>query len=157
MWGHWFYTGRIFNENVIEMKIELVAQPERILRVEDIKVRSATSLSVVNQGKEGSGWTSISAYHTEWQTWKCEQILKLAESLLATAPRQSCSISIFPYQFNINYSVSLLINTNINNNYFKEALSISISYQLFETSLINFNININTLILTLLSIYISII
>ena len=69
---------------------------------------------------------------------------------------QSCSISIFPYQFNINYSVSLLINTNININYFKEGLSISISYQLFETSLINFNININTLILTLLSIYISI-
>ena len=114
------------------MKIELVAQPERILRVEDIKVRSATSLSVVNQGKEGSGWTSISAYHTEWQTWKCEQILKLAESLLATAPRQSCSISIFPYQFNINYSVSLLINTNININYFKEGLSISILYQLLK-------------------------
>ena len=47
------------------MKIELVAQPERIFRVEDIKVRSATSLSVVNQGKEGSGWTSKTAYHTE--------------------------------------------------------------------------------------------
>ena len=47
------------------MKIELVAQPERIFRVEDIEVRSATSPSVMNQGKEGSGWTSITAYHTE--------------------------------------------------------------------------------------------
>ena len=41
--------------------------------------------------------------------------------------QQSCLISIFPYRFNINYSVSLLINTNININYFKEGLSISIS------------------------------
>ena len=45
---------------------------------------------------------------------------------------QSCSISIFPYQFNINYSVCLLINTNININYFQEGLSISILYQLLK-------------------------
>ena len=45
---------------------------------------------------------------------------------------QSCSISMFPYRFNINYSVCLLINTNININYFKEGLSISILYQLLK-------------------------
>ena len=45
---------------------------------------------------------------------------------------QSCSISIFPYRFNINYSVCLLINTNININYFQEGLSISILYQLLK-------------------------
>ena len=45
---------------------------------------------------------------------------------------QSCSISIFPYRFNINYSVCFLINTNITINYFQEGLSISILYQLFK-------------------------
>ena len=40
--------------------------------------------------------------------------------------------TIFGYQFNTNYSVSLLINTNINFNYFKEELSISIPYQFFK-------------------------
>ena len=39
---------------------------------------------------------------------------------------------MFPYRFNINYSGSLLINTNININYFQRALSISITYQLFK-------------------------
>ena len=45
---------------------------------------------------------------------------------------QSCSISIFPYRFNINYSVCFLININITINYFQEGLSISILYQLFK-------------------------
>ena len=45
---------------------------------------------------------------------------------------QSCSISIFPYQFNINYSVCFLININITINYLQEGLSISILYQLFK-------------------------
>ena len=45
---------------------------------------------------------------------------------------QSCSISMFRYQFNINYPVCLLINTNININYFQEGLSISILYQLLK-------------------------
>ena len=43
---------------------------------------------------------------------------------------QSCLISIFPYRFNINYSVCFLINITIN--YFQEGLSISILYQLFK-------------------------
>ena len=45
---------------------------------------------------------------------------------------QSCSISIFPYRFNINYSVCFLININITINYLQEGLSISILYQLFK-------------------------
>ena len=46
--------------------------------------------------------------------------------------RQAKKKSIFPYRFNINYSVCLLINTNININYFQEGLSISILYQLLK-------------------------
>ena len=45
---------------------------------------------------------------------------------------QSCSISIFPYRFNINYSVCFLININITINYLQEGLSISILYQLLK-------------------------
>ena len=45
---------------------------------------------------------------------------------------QRCTISIFCYRFNIYYSASLLINTNINFNYFKDGLSISIPYQFFK-------------------------
>ena len=48
------------------------------------------------------------------------------------AVHQSCSISIFPYRFNINYPVFLLINSNININYSQEGLSISILYQLLK-------------------------
>ena len=45
---------------------------------------------------------------------------------------QRCTISIFRYQFNINYSVCRLININTNINYFKGGLSISIPYQFFQ-------------------------
>ena len=45
---------------------------------------------------------------------------------------QSCLISIFPYRFNINYSVCFLININITINYLQEGLSISILYQLLK-------------------------
>ena len=51
---------------------------------------------------------------------------------------QRCTISIFHYQFNINYSGFLLINTNFNFNYFKEGLSISIPYQFFKKFLYQF-------------------
>ena len=45
---------------------------------------------------------------------------------------QRCTISIFRYQFNINYSFCCLININTNINYFKAGLSISIPYQFFQ-------------------------
>ena len=61
----------------------------------------------------------------------CERYFKIQFSIKPSV-RQSCSISIFPYQFNINYPVCLLINTNINIIYFQEGLSISILYQLLK-------------------------
>ena len=52
--------------------------------------------------------------------------------VLVTLVYQRCTISIFCYQFNINYSVCRLININANINYFKGGLSISIPYQFFQ-------------------------
>ena len=43
-------------------------------------------------------------------------LLNYPDHLEMTHGCQSCTISIFPYQCNINYSIFLLINTNININ-----------------------------------------
>ena len=52
--------------------------------------------------------------------------------MIIRTSKQRCTISIFRYQFNINYSVCRLININTNINYFKGGLSISIPYQFFQ-------------------------
>ena len=95
--------------------------------------------SWLTPGKWSRGWLSVGAEVGSLTSFICTFSLFDCVSCW----NQSCSISIFPYQFNINYSISLLININFNINYFNDGLSMSISYQLFKSFLINFNININ--------------
>ena len=71
-----------------------------------------------------------------------ESLTLAARKNAELASQQRCTISIFRYQFNINYSVCRLININTNINYFKGGYQYQYLINFSKSSLINFNINL---------------